>query len=86
MRIAHLIFTGSVAALAMLTAPVLAKNSNTQKIDDTTASSPASSSCHAYQQAPDGSWTPLPCQESGTSSPAQTQHRPASQNSTENAR
>ena len=86
MRIAHLIFTGSVVALAVLTAPVLAKNSNTQKIDDTPASSPASSSCHAYQQAPDGSWNPLPCQESGTSSQAQTQHRSASQSSNENAR
>jgi hypothetical protein len=86
MRIAHLIFTGSVAALAMLTTPVLAKNSNTQKIDDTSASSPASSSCHAYQQAPDGSWNPLPCEESGTSSQAPTQHRSASQSSNENAR
>lgn len=86
MRIAHLIFTGSVAALAMLTAPVLAKNSNTQKIDDTSTSSPASSSCHAYQQAPDGSWNPLPCQESGGASQAQTQHKSATRGSDEDAR
>lgn len=86
MRIAHLIFTGSIAAVAMLTAPALAKNSNTQKIDDTSASSPASSSCQAYQQAPDGSWNPLPCQEGGSSSQAQTQHRSASQSSNEDAR
>ncbi len=38
MRIAHLIFTGSIAALAVLTPPALAKNSNTQKTDDTSTS------------------------------------------------
>ena len=86
MRIARLIFTGSIAALAVLTAPALAKNSNTQKIDDTSASSPASSSCHAYQQAPDGSWNPLPCQESGGASQAQTQHKSATRGSDEDAR
>ena len=86
MRIAHLIFTGSIAALAMLTAPALAKNTSTHKIEDTTASSPASSSCQAYQQAPDGSWNSLPCQEGGASSQAQTQHRSASQSSSEDAR
>jgi hypothetical protein len=86
MRIAHLIFTGSVAALAVLMTPVLAKNSGTQKIDDTSASSSASSSCHAYQQAPDGSWNPLPCQEGGGAPQASTQHGSASQSSNENAR
>ena len=35
MRIAQLIFTGSIAALAALTAPALAKSSHTQKVDDT---------------------------------------------------
>ena len=44
MRIAPLIFTGSIAALAVLTAPALAKNSNTQKIDDPSAASASSSS------------------------------------------
>jgi hypothetical protein len=88
MRIAHLIFTGSIAALAVLTAPALAKNSNTQKTDDTStsAASSASSSCHAYQQAPDGSWNPVSCQEVGAPSQAQTQHRSASQGSNEDAR
>jgi hypothetical protein len=78
MRIAHLIFTGSIAALAVLTAPALAKNSNTQKVDDTSASS-ASSTCHAYQQAPHGSWTSLPCQENGSApqTQTQTQHKSA---------
>jgi hypothetical protein len=76
MRIAQLIFTGSIAALAALTAPALAKNSHTQKVDDTSASS-TSPTCHAYQQAPDGSWTSLPCQENGSAPPAQTQHKSA---------
>jgi len=76
MRIARLIFTGSIAALAVLTAPALAKNSNTQKADDTSASS-ASPTCRAYQQAPDGSWTSLPCQENGSAPQPQTQHKSA---------
>lgn len=68
MRIAKLIFAGSVAALVMAS-PVLAKHSESQKVGDDDKS--ASSSCHAYQQAADGSWTQLPCQEAG----GQTQHR-----------
>ena len=68
MRIAGMIFTGFVAAL-VVTVPVLAKNSESRKIDDKSA--PAS--CHAYQQAADGSWTALPCQEFGD---GHTQHRP----------
>ncbi len=87
MRITHLVFTGSIAALAALTAPVQAKNSNTPEINDTSASSRASSNCHAYQQAPDGSWNPVACQELGApSSPAQTQHKSASQGSNEDTR
>jgi len=88
MRIAHLIFTGSIAALAVLTAPALAKNSNTQKTDDasTSATSSGSSPCHAYQQAPDGSWNPVSCQEVGAQPQAQTQHRSAGQGSNEDAR
>jgi hypothetical protein len=85
MRIAHLIFTGSIAALAVLTAPALAKNSNAQKTDDASTSA-TSSACHAYQQAPDGSWNPVACQEVGTQPQAQTQHRSASQGSNEDAR
>jgi hypothetical protein len=85
MRIAHLIFTGSIAALAVLTAPALAKNSNTQKTDDASTSA-ASSPCHAYQQAPDGSWNPVSCQEVGAQPQAQTQHRSAGQGSNEDAR
>jgi hypothetical protein len=67
MRIVKLIFVGSIASLAVLAAPALAKNSNVPKTDDNAASL----SCHAYQQAADGSWTQLPCQETGA--PAQGQ-------------
>jgi hypothetical protein len=66
MRIAALIFSG-FTALVVLAAPVLAKDSHTQKIDD----QPASRSCQAYQQAADGSWAALPCQELGASGQAQ---------------
>jgi hypothetical protein len=67
MRIAQVIFVGLAAALLM-TAPVLAKKTQNQKTDDQSTSS----SCHAYQQAPDGSWEQLPCQEAGG---GQTQQR-----------
>jgi len=68
MRIAQVIFVGSAAALLM-TVPVSAKNAQVQKTDDQSTSS----SCHAYQQAADGSWEQLPCQEAGG---GETQHRP----------
>ncbi len=79
MRIAQLIFTGSIAALAALTAPALAKSSHTQKVDDTSTSSasPTSPTCQAYQQAADGSWTSLPCEENGSAPQAQTRHKSA---------
>ena len=60
MRIATLIFAGSAAALTALAAAALAKHSEAQK---PTESATSSSPCHAYQMAPDGSWTQLPCQE-----------------------
>jgi hypothetical protein len=63
MRIAKLIFVGSLAAV--VAAPTLAKNSDGQKTEDKKASPP----CQAYQQAPDGSWTPLPCGETGAKAP-----------------
>ena len=53
------ILLGSIVALALVSAPVLAKS---QKADDKSAVS----TCTAYEQAPDGSWTPLPCQEIGS--------------------
>jgi len=69
--------------LAGLAAPAPAKNSNSpananaQKIED----APASTGCHAYQQAPDGSWTPLPCQEAGPTSQAPTHGKSAAHHS-----
>jgi hypothetical protein len=80
MRIATVIFAGSVAALAQLATPVLANNSDSQKTDDKQAGSP----CRAYQKGPDGSWQELPCQEMGA--PSQTQHKSATKNSDQQTR
>lgn len=66
MRIAAVLFASAVAALAGLT-PALAKNSDAQKADEKSASS----TCHSYEMAADGSWTALPCQELGAPSHAQ---------------
>jgi hypothetical protein len=78
-RIASLIFNG-FTALVVLTAPALAKNSQPQKIDE----QPAARSCQAYQQADDGSWAPLPCQELGAS--VKAQHKSAARKTDEDAR
>jgi hypothetical protein len=88
MRVACLIFAGSIAALAGLTAPAPAKSSNSpanakaQKIED----APVAQGCHAYQQAPDGSWTPLPCQEAGPPVPAPTRGKSAAHHPDEDSR
>ncbi len=82
MRIKRAIFVGSVAALAVTTAPVLAKNSTLQKTDDKSTTS----SCHAYQQAADGSWMELPCQELGSGSGAPAQHKSATRGTIEEIR
>ena len=75
MRIVHLVFAGALVASFVLTAPGLAKNSNTQKDEDKSTSS----SCSAYQQAPDGSWQQLPCKETGERSQPQTQQKSGAQ-------
>jgi hypothetical protein len=75
MRIATVVFVGSVAALA-LTVPAFAKNPESRKTDDKSTSS----SCQAYQQTADGSWTQLPCQEAGG---GQSEHKPAAKNGEE---
>lgn len=62
MQIRDVIFVGSLAALVVTTLPALAKNSQTPRPD---AQSAATSPCRAYQQAADGSWTELPCQQQG---------------------
>ena len=66
MRLVQAIFLGAAAALLTLAVPTLARNPDNQKHEQ-----PASSSCHAYQQADDGSWTQLPCQEMGSKPSAQ---------------
>jgi hypothetical protein len=80
MRIAQAVFVGSLAALVAATAPALAKNSQIQKTDEQTSSS----SCHAYQQAPDGTWMALPCQEHGAGK--QTEHKPVTSDSSDEQR
>jgi len=72
MRIANLVFTAAFVASAALATPAFAKNSGAEKGEDKSASS----SCSAYQQAPDGSWEPLPCKETGERAQPQTQHKP----------
>ena len=71
MRFGHALFIASTAGLLTLAAPTLARNADTQKNGEQTAAS----SCHAYQMAADGTWTPLPCQETGST--GQTEHKPA---------
>jgi hypothetical protein len=63
------VIVASLAALAVSTAPLQAKNSGDRKAEE----KPASQSCHSYVQNPDGSWTPVPCQEVGP--PTHTQHK-----------
>ncbi|WP_407122294.1 hypothetical protein [Bradyrhizobium sp. STM 3561] len=75
MRSIHCVFAGAIAAATVLTAPALARNSDAQKGEE----KPTSSSCSAYQQAPDGTWEPLPCKESGERAQPQTHNRTSSQ-------
>ena len=61
MRIEHAIFFGS--ALAVLATPCLAGNTEAQRTSEPPATTAPSSTCQSYQQAADGSWKQLPCQE-----------------------
>ena len=70
MRLGQAIFFGAAAALLTLAAPTLARNSSTNSHTAKATEAPASTSCHAYQQAADGSWTQLPCQEMGAKASA----------------
>jgi len=83
MRIAHLVFAATLVASAMLAAPALAKNSDAQKGEDKSATS---SSCSAYQQAPDGSWEQLRCKETGERDQPQTQHKSGPQSGVQGER
>jgi hypothetical protein len=71
MRSVSAILLASTVALLSLAAPTLARNSDGQKPSE----APTASSCHSYQQAEDGSWKELPCQELG--SPTRTQPKSA---------
>ena len=82
MRLGQAIFFGSAAALLTLAAPTLARNSRAHSHTTKATEAPASSSCHAYQQAADGAWTQLPCQGMGSKAPAQP--RSAAKGATEN--
>ncbi|MCA6102435.1 MULTISPECIES: hypothetical protein [Bradyrhizobium] len=75
MRIAKLAFAGSLAAVAAVATPALAKSTERQKADEKSTTTTTSSGCQAYQQAADGTWNQLPCGEAGSN--GATQHRPA---------
>jgi hypothetical protein len=80
MRKGTVIAFTSFAALAMAAAPAQAKNAGDRKAEE----KPASSSCHSYVQNPDGSWTPIPCQELGP--PTHTQQKSRGRDEDDNDR
>jgi hypothetical protein len=79
MRITCAILAAAIAAFAGTAAPVMAKHSEAQKAAESSAAAP----CSAYQQAPDGSWTQMPCKETDERA---TQHKPAAQGTEPEAR
>jgi hypothetical protein len=74
MRFGHALFIASTAGLLTLAAPTLARNADAQRSSER----PVASSCHAYEMAADGSWTALPCQETGSTRPTQQKSAPKS--------
>jgi hypothetical protein len=81
MRLGQAIFLGTAAALLTWAAPTLAKNSSANSHAAKATEAPAPASCHAYQQAADGSWVQLPCQAMDSKATAQT--RSATKSATE---
>ena len=77
MRIKYAIFFGSMAAMAVLAPPSLARNSEAQRGGDQSTSTSPSPSCHNYQQEADGSWKELPCRELGSEDGSR--HKPPAQ-------
>jgi hypothetical protein len=70
MRLTYILMASALAGA--FTAPVVARTSGNQQSEDRSASS----SCSAYQQAPDGSWMQLPCKETGErNNQTQTRHK-----------
>jgi hypothetical protein len=84
MRIATVIFAGSVTALAHFATPALAKNPETQPDAQKADEKQPTSTCRAYQKAADGSWQAMPCQEMGA--PADTKRKSATGNSDQRTR
>jgi hypothetical protein len=80
MRIAELIVAAAVAALATPAVAVLAKDGGAPKGEEKAPPS----TCHAYEQGPDGSWHALPCEEVGAQ--GQTQHKGAARSREEEPR
>lgn len=70
MQIIPVIFVGSLAAIVATAGPALAKNTQTPQTSRMDEQTTSSSACRAYQQAPDGSWTELPCQGQGQAASA----------------
>jgi hypothetical protein len=81
MRITLAISAAAIAAFSVMTGPVQARRADAPKATE----SATTASCSAYQQAADGSWTQLPCKETGEDR-GQTQHKPAAQGSEPDAR
>ena len=77
MRVANLIVAVFLAALTAL-APALAKTQAQKPAENETSSRP----CHAYQMAPDGSWTQASCQEAGAA--GQPRRKAAARGNTDN--
>jgi hypothetical protein len=84
MRLGQAILFGSAAALLTQAAPTLARNSSAHSHTMKATEAPVSSPCQAYQQAADGTWMQLPCQEMGSKAPAQP--RSAAKGATEETR
>ena len=75
MRNACAILAGSIATLAVLATPVLAKSANATTAEAPKADDPsASPACHSYVQTPEGEWKPAPCQEVGIETPTPKKH------------
>jgi hypothetical protein len=81
MRLGQAIFFGTAAAFLTLAAPTLARNSSANSHTAKATEAPAPASCHAYQQAADGSWVQRPCQAMGSKAAAQP--RSATKSATE---
>ena len=74
MRKACAIFAGSIAALAVLATPALARTANATANAPRADDPSAPAACHSYVQAADGEWKPMPCHEVGAEAPTQHKH------------